>query len=115
MARSICSRSAALIVLTATLYLPAVADEESAVIRLSEPVEITWHEHSVTREDRESLNGHKGCVLWFTGLSGCGKRKGFAKRMRYVMLAVGVLVLLVVGAALWLDEGEVVQLRTADL
>lgn len=36
-------------------------------------VEITWHDHAVTREDREQLNGHRGCVLWFTGLSGCGK------------------------------------------
>ena len=28
---------------------------------------------SVTREDREGLNGHKGKVIWFTGLSGSGK------------------------------------------
>ncbi|WP_374672593.1 sulfate adenylyltransferase subunit CysN [Acidovorax temperans] len=28
---------------------------------------------SVTREDRERLNGHKGKVIWFTGLSGSGK------------------------------------------
>jgi adenylylsulfate kinase len=34
---------------------------------------ITWHEHEVTRVNRESLNGHKGCVIWFTGLSGSGK------------------------------------------
>lgn len=34
---------------------------------------VTWHEHEVTRDDRESLNGHKGCVIWFTGLSGSGK------------------------------------------
>jgi len=34
---------------------------------------VTWHEHEVTRSDRESLNGHKGCVIWFTGLSGSGK------------------------------------------
>ena len=25
------------------------------------------------REEREQLNGHKGCVIWFTGLSACGK------------------------------------------
>lgn len=35
--------------------------------------EIVWHPHSVSREDRERLNGHQGCVVWFTGLSGCGK------------------------------------------
>ena len=34
---------------------------------------VTWHEHSVTRKEREKLNGHKGCVIWFTGLSACGK------------------------------------------
>jgi adenylylsulfate kinase len=34
---------------------------------------ITWHDHSVLRPDRERLNGHRGCVIWFTGLSGCGK------------------------------------------
>jgi len=34
---------------------------------------VTWHAHAVTREDRERLNGHRGCVVWFTGLSGSGK------------------------------------------
>ena len=34
---------------------------------------VTWHEHEVTRSNREILNGHKGCVIWFTGLSGSGK------------------------------------------
>ena len=28
---------------------------------------------SITREDREHLNGHPGKVIWFTGLSGSGK------------------------------------------
>jgi adenylylsulfate kinase len=34
---------------------------------------VHWHEHSVSRQEREQLNGHRGCVVWFTGLSGCGK------------------------------------------
>ncbi len=34
---------------------------------------VVWHEHAVSRDDRERLNGHRGCVVWFTGLSGCGK------------------------------------------
>jgi adenylylsulfate kinase len=34
---------------------------------------IVWHEHSVTREERESKFGHRGCTVWMTGLSGCGK------------------------------------------
>ena len=34
---------------------------------------ITWHDHAVTREERHALRGHKGAILWFTGLSGSGK------------------------------------------
>ncbi len=36
-------------------------------------VEVHWHEFAVATEQREELNGHRGCVLWFTGLSACGK------------------------------------------
>lgn len=32
-----------------------------------------WQATSVTRQDREQLNGHPGFILWFTGLSGSGK------------------------------------------
>ena len=38
-----------------------------------ENVEVHWHEHAVERKDRETLKGHAGCVVWFTGLSACGK------------------------------------------
>jgi adenylylsulfate kinase len=34
---------------------------------------IVWHPGAVTRSDREQLNGHKGCTVWLTGLSGSGK------------------------------------------
>jgi adenylylsulfate kinase len=34
---------------------------------------VVWHDQSVSRADRERQNGHRGCVVWFTGLSGCGK------------------------------------------
>lgn len=34
---------------------------------------VTWHDHKVSKEERCQLNGHKGAVLWFTGLSACGK------------------------------------------
>jgi len=34
---------------------------------------VVWHEHKVTREEREQLLNQKGIVLWFTGLSGSGK------------------------------------------
>lgn len=32
-----------------------------------------WQRASVTRARRETLNGHKSAVVWFTGLSGAGK------------------------------------------
>jgi len=32
-----------------------------------------WHNATVTRPRRETLNKHKSVVLWFTGLSGSGK------------------------------------------
>ncbi len=38
-----------------------------------ERTQVIWHDHAVTRAERERLNGHRGCVVWFTGYSGCGK------------------------------------------
>lgn len=35
--------------------------------------DIVWHHATVTRQRREELNGHKGALVWFTGLSGAGK------------------------------------------
>ena len=35
--------------------------------------DVIWHRSTVSRQDREQLNGHRGAVLWFTGLSGSGK------------------------------------------
>ncbi|MEW6165117.1 MAG: adenylyl-sulfate kinase [Pseudomonadota bacterium] len=43
---------------------------------MTEPIQsqnLIWHHASVTRKRREELNGHKSCVIWFTGLSGAGK------------------------------------------
>ena len=34
---------------------------------------VVWHQGEVPRKDKEKKNGHKGAVLWFTGLSGSGK------------------------------------------
>lgn len=34
---------------------------------------LTWFNGYLTREDREKLHGHKGAVIWFTGLSASGK------------------------------------------
>jgi adenylylsulfate kinase len=34
---------------------------------------VHWHEHSVSKAERWQLSGHKGAILWFTGLSASGK------------------------------------------
>lgn len=34
---------------------------------------VIWHDTEITKADREKRNGHKGVVIWMTGLSGCGK------------------------------------------
>ncbi|MFH1533174.1 MAG: adenylyl-sulfate kinase [Pseudomonadota bacterium] len=34
---------------------------------------ITWHKARIDRAARETLMGHRGTVIWFTGLSGSGK------------------------------------------
>ncbi len=34
---------------------------------------IKWHNLTIDRNELEKMRGHKGMVLWFTGLSGSGK------------------------------------------
>ena len=34
---------------------------------------VVWHHATVTRTRREEQNGHRGAIVWFTGLSGAGK------------------------------------------
>lgn len=34
---------------------------------------VVWHNATVTRARRETQNGHRGAIIWFTGLSGSGK------------------------------------------
>lgn len=34
---------------------------------------VVWQQQAVSRKQRESLNKHRGAILWFTGLSGAGK------------------------------------------
>ena len=40
---------------------------------MSKSSNVVWHHATVTRQRREALNGHRGALLWFTGLSGSGK------------------------------------------
>jgi adenylylsulfate kinase len=50
---------------------------------------IVWHQGAVTRADREKLNGHRGCTVWLTGLSGSGKST-IAVELEKALLSRGV-------------------------
>jgi len=52
---------------------PSATDGKGEAYRVGESSNIRWHEGAVSREAREASLGQKGCVLWFTGLSGSGK------------------------------------------
>lgn len=41
--------------------------------RIVNPTSTFWQQASVTRERRSVRNGHRGAIVWFTGLSGAGK------------------------------------------
>ena len=56
---------------------------------MSNDTNVTWHEHQVSREKRERLNGHKGCVIWFTGLSGSGKST-VANALDHLLYRLGI-------------------------
>lgn len=49
---------------------------------------VTWHEHKVSKEEREKLLKQKGVVLWFTGLSGSGKST-IANEVAYKLHTIG--------------------------
>lgn len=57
--------------------LPYLKGPEAASIQAQRDADKSPNTHlqpmSVTRADRERLNGHSGKVIWFTGLSGSGK------------------------------------------
>eukprot|EP00934_Nitzschia_sp_Nitz4_P007598 Nitzschia sp. Nitz4//scaffold55_size114948//81932//82540//NITZ4_003913-RA/size114948-processed-gene-0.215-mRNA-1//1//CDS//3329554566//7588//frame0 len=50
---------------------------------------VVWHDQSVSQSARWSLNKHKGCVCWFTGLSGAGK-SSVANHLEVLLNAKGV-------------------------
>ncbi len=41
--------------------------------KLGQNQNIVWHDTTIKKEERQKRNGHKSCILWFTGLSGAGK------------------------------------------
>ncbi|MBD3379065.1 MAG: adenylyl-sulfate kinase [Candidatus Omnitrophica bacterium] len=34
---------------------------------------VVWHDHGIDKKQREERNGHKGLIIWFTGLPSSGK------------------------------------------
>lgn len=42
-------------------------------VKSSQNSNVVWHHATVTRMLRETLNGHRGLVIWFTGLPSSGK------------------------------------------
>ena len=61
------------------------------VIAMSGPKadNITWHIGEVDRDARTAAHGHRGAVLWFTGLSGSGKST-IAHRVESMLIDRGV-------------------------
>ena len=57
---------------------------------------ITWQEGAVSREAKERLLNQRGCVLWFTGLSGSGKST-VACTLEHALAARGILTTLLDG------------------
>lgn len=58
---------------------------------MSEPKSknIVWHGAEVNQDQREQALGQKGCVVWFTGLSGAGKST-VCRRVEQKLLDRGV-------------------------
>jgi adenylylsulfate kinase len=50
---------------------------------------ITWHEGRTGREQRVATLGHKPALVWFTGLSGCGKST-VAREVEHLLIERGV-------------------------
>jgi adenylylsulfate kinase len=51
---------------------------------------VVWHEHKVSKEDREALLNQKGVIIWTTGLSGSGKST-IANEIAYKLHTIGKL------------------------
>ncbi len=51
-------------------YYTGESDEDADKQKSSN---VTWHDTGISKSDREKASGHRGVVIWLTGLSGCGK------------------------------------------
>ena len=48
-------------------------EQQDAKSQSVERPQVVWHQPLVDRATREERHGHRGAVIWLTGLSGCGK------------------------------------------
>ena len=62
---------------------------------------IVWHHATVTRRRREDQNGHRGAIIWFTGLSGAGKST-LARSLAARLMEMG-------GRSVTLLDGDIVR------
>ncbi|KAF6253440.1 adenosine 5'-phosphosulfate kinase [Scenedesmus sp. NREL 46B-D3] len=53
--------------------MATAARHYQAIYDVGNSTNIKWHEGGVTTQQKEDMLEQKGCVLWFTGLSGSGK------------------------------------------
>jgi adenylylsulfate kinase len=53
--------------------LPSSSMATYATYHVENSTNIRWHEGAVATADKERALGQRGCVVWFTGLSGSGK------------------------------------------
>lgn len=56
-----------------SLAIPSSRIVQTTAYDVDQATNIKWHETMVSRGDKERILNQKGCVLWFTGLSGSGK------------------------------------------
>ena len=48
-------------------------ERQEIILAEQKSTNITWHQSEIDQSAREELLQQKGCVIWFTGLSGSGK------------------------------------------
>jgi len=65
---------------------PDLRQAESEIVKSKN---ITWHLSEVTEGEREVLSGHKGAVVWLTGLPGSGKST-IASQLEKALIGKGV-------------------------
>jgi len=73
---------------------------------------VTWHE-GLPQDQRQEMTGQRGCVLWFTGLSGSGKST-IARRVEQWLLNSGALAYALDGDNLRMGLNEDLGFRAQD-